>query len=119
MSRTIPDVGGDGDFMPTAEVRDKDVMLKGIIVEKVERDMGYGMKPIYRLKVLDASCKFTVRKQEVSPEEGATVEVIAPTRLARQLASVKAGETVTITNAGKKKAGKGQMAHVFTVVVEE
>jgi len=119
MGRVIVDEGGDGaDFPPTAELREPNAMLKGTVVSKVERDLGYGMKPIYRLTVLDASCKFILKKQEVQPEEGSLVEVIAPTRLARQLAHVNIGETVTIENAGKKKVGRGQPAHIFKVIVE-
>lgn len=119
MGRTIPDEGGNGgDFPPTAELREANAMLKGVLDGRVERDLGYGMKPIYRFKVLDASCKFMLQKQEVQPNEGALVEVIAPTRLARQLAHVAVGETVTIENAGKKKVGRGQPAHIFKVVIE-
>lgn len=119
MGRVIHDEGGSsGDFPPTAELREANAMLKGTIESRMERDLGYGMKPIYRLRVIDASCKFMLQKQEVQPEEGALVEIIAPTRLARQLAHVNVGETVTIENAGKKKVGKGQPAHIFKVIVE-
>jgi hypothetical protein len=45
------------------------------------------------------------------------VDAFAPTRLARQLAQVTIGETVTITYAGTKKVGKGNPAHCFTVEV--
>ena len=78
----------------------------------------YGKKPVYSLTVLDASCEFSLGKgQNVSPEEGATVDLFAPTRLERQLAQVPIGSTVTIVHTGKKKVGKGQPAHTYSVEV--
>jgi hypothetical protein len=119
MGRAIPDEGGDGaDFAPTAELRETGAMLKGVLLGKRETDMGFGPKPIYGFKVLDASCKFLLKKAEVQPAEGDAVDVIAPTRLARQLAHVNVGDTVTIEYAGRKKVGKGQPAHIFKVEVE-
>lgn len=120
MGRVILDTGVGGDFPPTAEMRELGAMLKGTIVRKEERDLGFGTKPIYVFKVIDASCKFTVGKErkEVQPEEGALIEVIAPTRLARQLAQLKEGDVVTMINAGTKKVGRGKPAHVFDVVAE-
>jgi len=118
MAREIPDVSVGGNFPPTAELRDNGVMLKGVILGHEQRDLGFGLKPIYRIQVLDASCKFRKEKVEVRPEEGTTVEVIVPTRLARQLEHVKEGETVTIVNQGTKKVGRGKPAHVFAVTVE-
>lgn len=121
MSRQIPDEGGNsGDFHPTAVLKEEGAMLKGVLMGKRDVKTQYGVKPVFSFKVLDASCKFTCGKErtEVQPEEGATVEAFAPTRLARQLAHVNEGETVTILYKGTKKVGRGNPAHVFSVVVE-
>ena len=120
MGRVILDEnGGGGDFNPTALLKEEGAMLKGTLVSKRDVKTQYGPKPVYVFKVLDASCKFTLGKdrKEVQPEEGTLVDAFAPTRLARQLAQVTIGETVTITYAGTKKVGKGNPAHCFTVEV--
>jgi hypothetical protein len=120
MGRNIPDEnGGGGDFNPTALLKEKGAMLKGVLVSKRDVKTQYGPKPVYSFQVLEASCKFTLGKdnKEVQPEEGATVDAFAPTRLARQLAQVNVGETVTITYVGTKKVGKGMPAHTFAVEV--
>jgi len=119
MGRTIADEnGGGGDFNPTAMLREAGAMLKGILVGKRDVKTQYGAKPVYTFQVLDASCKFMANKAEVQPAEGDKVDAFAPTRLARQLAHVNTGETVTITYAGQKKVGRGNPAHIFTVEVE-
>ena len=122
MARNIPDSNGDGsgEFAPTALLKEKGAMLKGVLIAKRDVKTQYGAKPVYSFKVLDASCKFTAGKEktEVQPAEGDTVDAFAPTRLARQLAQVREGETVTITYAGTKKVGKGMPAHCFDVTVE-
>jgi hypothetical protein len=120
MGRSIADENGGGTFNPTAILKETGAMLKGIVTGKRDVKTQYGIKPVYSFKVLDASCRFTLGKerQEVQPEEGQTVEAFAPTRLARQLAHVNIGETVTIVYAGKKSVGRGQPAHVFTVEVD-
>lgn len=119
MGRVIADSNGGGtDFAPTALLKEKGAMLKGVLVGMRNAKTQYGDKPVYSFKVLDASCKFTRGKEEVQPAEGDTVDAFAPTRLARQLAQVKEGETVTIEYAGTKKAGKGMPAHTFNVTVE-
>jgi hypothetical protein len=118
MGRAIPDENGGGEFNPTAMLRETGAMLKGILTGKRDVKTQYGDKPVYTFKVLDATCKFVSNKEEVRPEEGATVDAFAPTRLARQLAHVNVGETVTISYAGKKKVGRGQPAHIFHVEVE-
>jgi hypothetical protein len=118
MSRQIPDQNGGGDFAPTALLKEKDAMLKGVLVGKRDVKTQYGPKPVYNFKVLDASCRFTAGKdKEVQPAEGDIVDVFAPTRLARQLAQVAEGETVTIIYQGTKKAGRGQPAHFYSVEV--
>jgi hypothetical protein len=122
MGRAIPDEGGDSrEFNPTALLKETGAMLKGVLVEKREVKTQYGPKPVYVFKVLDASCRFTIGKnrQEVQPAEGDLVDAFAPTRLARQLAHVTAGETVTITYQGTKKVGRGNPAHIYAVTVEE
>lgn len=118
MGREIPDENGGGDFNPTALLRTEGAMLKGVVLSRRNVKTEYGDKPVYSFKVLDATCKFKSGDNEVQPEEGATVDAFAPTRLARQLAHVNVGETVTITYAGKKKVGRGQPAHIFSVEVE-
>lgn len=118
MGRVIEDQSVGGDFPPTAELREKGAMLKGVMLGREERDLGFGLKPIYKFQVLDASCRFIKDKQDVEPDQGATVEVIAPTRLARQLAHVRPNEVVTIENNGTKKVGRGKPAHVFNVTIE-
>jgi hypothetical protein len=121
MGRTITDEngGGSGDFAPTAMLKEKGAMLKGVLIGKRDVKTQYGPKPVYSFQVLDASCKFTTGKErtEVQPNEGDTVDAFAPTRLARQLAQVQTGETVTITYQGTKKAGKGMPAHFYSVEV--
>ena len=120
MSRQIPDTNGDGgSFAPTAVLKEKGAMLKGVLTGVRSAKTQYGDKPVYSFKVLDASCKFTRGKEEVQPAEGDTVDAFAPTRLARQLAQVTEGETVTIEYAGTKKTGKGMPAHTFKVTVGE
>jgi hypothetical protein len=118
MGRIIQDQNGSGgDFAPTALLKEKGAMLKGVLLGKRDVKTQFGDKPVYSFKVLDASCKFTKGKEDFQPEEGSTVDAFAPTRLARQLSQVAEGETVTITYAGTKKVGRGNPAHMFTVEV--
>src|ERR1019366_6160387 len=121
MGRVIEDSngGGGGDFAPTALLKEKGAMLKGVLLSKRDVKTKHGPKLVYSFKVLDASCKFTTGKdkKEVQPTEGDTVDAFAPTRLARQLAQVNEGETVTITYQGTKNTGKGLPAHTFKVEV--
>jgi hypothetical protein len=119
MGRKIADENGGGTFAPSAMLREKDAMLKGMLAGVREVKTQYGLRPVYSFKVLDASCKFTQNKTEVQPNEGDLVDVMAPTRLARQLSHVNVGETVTIAYQGTKKVGKGMPAHIFDVTVEE
>jgi hypothetical protein len=119
MGRKIADENGGGTFNPTALLKEDGAMLKGVLLSRRDVKTQYGPQPVYSFKVLDASCRFTLGKEkaEVQPEEGQTVDAFAPTRLARQLAQVNIGETVTIAYAGKKKVGRGQPASIFTVEV--
>lgn len=118
MGRAIPDEnGGGGEFNPTAMLREDGAMLKGTIVSKRDAKTEYGPKPVYTVKVLDASCRFVKDKKDVEPDEGSLVDFFAPTRLARQLAHVSEGETVTIVYKGTKKVGRGNPAHIFGVEV--
>ena len=117
MGKMIPDANG-GSFAPTALMKEEGKMLKGILTGRREVETMYGKKPVYSLSVLDASCEFSLGKgQNVSPEEGAAVDLFAPTRLERQLAQVPIGSTVTIIHVGKKKIGRGQPAHCYSVEV--
>jgi hypothetical protein len=117
MGKMIPDTNGGGTFAPTALMKEEGKMLKGILTGKREVETTYGKKPVYSLTVLDASCGFTLDKQDISPEEGASVDLFAPTRLERQLTQVPIGSTVTIIHTGKKKVGRGQPAHTYSVEV--
>lgn len=118
MGRAIPDENGGGDFNPTAMLREAGAVLKGILESKRDVKTQFGAKPVYTFRVLDASCKFMADKKEVQPAEGDLVDAFAPTRLARQLAHVNVGETVTISYIGQKKVGRGNPAHIFKVEVE-
>lgn len=119
MGRAIPDEnGGGGEFNPTAMLKEEGAMLKGTVVSKRDAKTTYGLKPVYTLKVLDASCRFMKDKQDVEPDQGDLVDFFAPTRLARQLAHVNDGEIVTIKYQGTKKVGRGNPAHIFAVTVD-
>lgn len=119
MGKMIADTNGGGSsFAPTALMKEDGKMLKGVLTGKRYVETMYGKRPVYSLTVLDATCEFSLGKgQNVSPEEGATVDLFAPTRLERQLVQVPVGSTVTIIHTGKKKVGKGQPAHTFSVEV--
>ncbi len=118
MGKMIPDTNGGGSFAPTALMKEDGKMLKGVLTGRREVETMYGKKPVYSLTVLDATCEFSLGKgQNVQPEEGAAVDLFAPTRLERQLTQVPIGSTVTIVHTGKKKVGKGQPAHTYSVEV--
>lgn len=117
MGKMIPDANGGGLFAPTALMKEEGNMLKGVLTGRREVETMYGKRPVYSLTVLDASCGFTLDKKDVSPEEGTTVDMFATTRLERQLVQVAIGSTVTIIHTGRKKVGKGQPAHTFSVEV--
>lgn len=106
-----------GTFAPTACIKEKGAMVKGTINSIRLVKTKFGEKPVYSLKVMDADCKFTVGKEraEAFPGEGDLVEFFAPTRLARQLAKVRQGHTVTIKYRGTKQVGRGNPAHVYDV----
>lgn len=118
MPRNIPDENGGGEFNPTALLKEEGATLKGIMVTRREAKTIYGMKPVYTFKVLDANCRFTKDKKEVEPNQGDLVDFFASTRLARQLAHVNEGETVTVGYLGTKKVGRGQPAHIFNVTID-
>lgn len=105
-------------FAPTAEIRAEGAMLKGVLLSSREVETQWGKKPVYRIKVLDADCKFTLDKAEVTPVEGSEVDVFAPTLLNVQLKKVPVGEMITIKYLGRGKKGKGQPPHMFSVVGE-
>lgn len=104
-------------FSPTAEIKVAGAMLKGKLIGMREVKTQFGMKPVYSFQVMDADCKFTVGKgEEVTPVEGAHVDVFAPTRLAIQLGKVPVGETITIKYLGLGKNSKGaNKPHLFSV----
>jgi hypothetical protein len=118
MGTRIPDEGG-GAFAPTAEIKEKGAMFKGVLTGMRLLPTKYGPRPVYTFKVEDADCKFVTGKEraEAFPAEGDTVEIWAPTRLARQLSKVQNGQSVTIKYVGTKKVGRGNPAHVFDVEV--
>lgn len=118
MGKMIADVSSGGSFAPTALMKEEGKMLKGTLTGKRNVETMYGPKPVYSLTVLDASCDFSVGKgKNVTPAEGAAVDLFASTRLERQLAQVPMGSTVTIIHIGKKKFAKGQPAHCYSVEV--
>lgn len=116
MGKTYSDSSG---FSPTAQIKEDGAMLKGILGTSRLVKTQYGEKPVFTIKVLDANCKFTLGKgEEVNIEEGANVDIFAPTRLATQLAKVPQGETITIKYLGLGKNSKGNKPHTFSVVGE-
>lgn len=103
-------------FSPTADIKVEGAMLKGILGSSRLVKTQFGDKPVFKIKVLDANCKFTLGKgEEVNVEEGAEVDIFAPTRLATQLAKVPQGETITIKYLGLGKNSKGNPPHTFSV----
>lgn len=119
MGKKISDKSSGGGFLPTAYLKDEGKMIKGVLLESRMVATQYGDKPVYKIKVLDASCKFVLDKNEVTPVEGSEAEFFAATRLDRQLKQVPFGSTVTIVHLGKKKFGKGgNAAHTYDVEVE-
>lgn len=114
MSKTY----SDSDFAPTAMLKEEGAMIKGILGAVRMVKTQWGDKPVYKLKVLDASCRFTRGKEEVTPEADSEVDIFATTRLATQLAKVPVGETITIRYAGTKPSVKGKPAHTFSVIGE-
>lgn len=106
-------------FSPTAEIKVDGAMLKGILGASRLVKTQFGDKPVFKIKVLDANCRFTLGKgEEVDVKEGAEVDIFAPTRLATQLAKVPQGETITIKYLGLGKNSKGNKPHTFSVVGE-
>jgi len=106
---------GGATFAPTAEIKVKGAMLKGIMRGSREVETKFGKKTIYTLQAIDADCKFTADGEEVTPAENAEVDIFPPTRLALQLAKVPAGETITIKYLGLGKNVKGNPPHLFSV----
>lgn len=114
----MPKTYTDSGFAPTAFLKEEGAMVKGSLGALRMVKTQWGEKPVYKLTVIDATCRFTVGKEEVTPEAGAIVDVFATTRLAAQLAKVPVGETITIRYLGTKPSGKGKPAHTFSVVGE-
>ncbi len=103
--------GGGTTFPPTAELRKAGAMFKGKLIGVRMQDFGYGEKPVYKFAALDADCDFKSGGNLVeAPAEGAEVEIIAPTVLAKQLSTVKPGEIVTIKGLGEGEKKKGRNA---------
>lgn len=122
MGTKIPDVStgsGTGTFAPSAEMRVEGKMIKGVLVSKRTVKTSYGDRPVYTIKVTDATCDFTTGKDRhaVDVEPNSDVDMFAATRLERQLLQVPLGSIVTITHAGMKKFGKGMPAHTYEVEV--
>lgn len=119
MGTKIPDTnGGAGNFAPTAFMKEEGKMIKGTLVSRRLVKTTYGDKPVYSLRVADATCEFSKGKEPVDVAEGAEVDLFAPTRLERQLVQVALGKTVTIIHTGMKKIAKGNPAHTYSVEVE-
>lgn len=102
-------------FAPTAVLKVAGASITGILGDVRFVKTQYGEKPVYSMKVADATCKFTLGKDEVEPEAGTMVDIFAPTRLNNQLKQVQKGQTVKIDYLGtvKNKGGKGMPAHSF------
>lgn len=108
-----------GTFNPTAVLKTKDAMLKGILNSVREIKTQYGPRSVYVFKVLDATCRFSLDKADVEPEKGQLVDVIPPSRLAIQLKQAHIGDTLTIKYLGLGEGGKGRnKPHVFDVEKE-
>lgn len=115
MGKFIPDANGGGNFAPTALMKEEGKMIRGVLESVRSAKTQYGPRPVYSIKVTDATCAFTQGDATVTPEGGTVVDMFAPTRLERQLVKVPFGTEVTITHVGMKKVGKGQPAHIYTV----
>lgn len=107
-----------GSFNPTAVIKVAGAMVKGTFQGVRLVDTKFGKKPVYTVKVLDADCKFTVGKDEAYPNEGDTIDIFAPTRLAKQLAKVQTGQVVTVKYLGLGKNQRGNPPHLFDVEVD-
>lgn len=114
----MPKTYTDSGFAPTAVLKEEGAMIKGVLGAMRQVETKWGAKPVYKLTVLDASCKFVVGKEEVTPEPESVVDIFTTTRLAAQLAKVPVGETITIRYLGTKPSGKGKPAHTFSVIGE-
>lgn len=104
-------------FAPTAEIKVEGAMVKGKMLGVREVKTQFGPKPVYKLEVRDANCKFTLGKgEEVDVTEGQHIDIFAPTRLATQLSKVPVGEIITIKYLGLGKGGRGaNKPHTFSV----
>lgn len=106
-----------GDFAPTAMIKEAGATITAILRGKREIKTKFGIKDVQILEVCDATCRFMKGDQEVFPNAGDKVEVIPPTRLARQLAQVPNGSKVLIKYLGLGKASRGNAPHTYHVEV--
>jgi len=107
-----------GTFAPTANIKQEGATLKGTLLGARDVKTKFGMKPVYKLRVIDGECTFSQGGKEVSPEVGAEVEFFAPTLLHNQLAQVPVGKIVDIKYLGLGKSSKGNAPHTFDVTME-
>lgn len=107
-------------FAPTADLRVEGATLVGSLVSKRLQKTQYGDRPVYALKVADATCKFMQGDVEVFPPQGSTVEFFAPTMLEGLIGDVVLPAKVRIVNTGlgAKKAGRKQ-AYMFDAFLED
>ncbi len=117
MGKKLSDAAGL--FAPTAYLKEKDAMLKGVLAGSRIIKTKFGDKTVYSFKVVDATCRFVLDKADVEPEAGATVDVMPSSRLERQLAQAQVGQTLTIKYLGLgKKVGGMNAPHLFDVEVD-
>lgn len=106
------------DFPPSAELRAEGAVLKGEYVGNREIKTQFGLKTVFKFKVIDANCEFLKNKVAYEPERGEVVEVMGTTTLTNQLNQAKEGEVITIKYLGLGKKTKGNAPHLFDVEVE-
>lgn len=116
MGKVINDVD-TSNFAPNAQIKVDGATVTGFLKARREIKTKFGLKSVFVLEVTDAECKFMKGSEEVFPQPGEKVEILPPTRLARQLAQVPMNSKVLIKYAGKKETGGPNAAHTFHVEI--
>lgn len=106
------------DFPPSAELRAEGAVLKGEYLGSREIKTQFGLKQVFKFKVIEANCEFLKNKEAYEPEKGEMVEVMGTTTLTNQLNQAKVGEVLTIKYIGLGKKTKGNAPYLFDVEVE-
>lgn len=107
-------------FAPTADLRVEGATLVGTLVSKRDQTTQFGNRPVYAIKVADATCKFMQGDTEVFPPKDTVVEFFAPTMLEGLLADVVLPAKVRIVNTGlgTKKPGR-KAPYLFDAFLED